>query len=123
LLVVTSPQGAALRQRVLEHSVPPMRGRHHPDPRDQSPPQTDLASDRQNCAVSFRYRDLPFCVLPQLCGCRSATKELFAHRSGACDVLLRTKSGRTSLLLQGENRGAVCRLRYANGPAALMKRD
>ena len=28
-----------------------MRGRHHPDPRDQSPPQTDLASDRQRLAI------------------------------------------------------------------------
>jgi hypothetical protein len=44
-----------------------MRAPHHPDPLEQKRlPQADLASNRQNCAVSLRYGDLLFCALPQL---------------------------------------------------------
>ena len=52
-----------------------MRAPHHPDPLDQKRlPQADLASNRQNCAMSFRYRDLLFCALPQLYESRSVSE-------------------------------------------------
>jgi hypothetical protein len=85
---------------------PAVRGRHRPDPLDQSPPQTDLAFDRQNCALSLVPR---------------ATKDLFARQSGACGVLTGNEK-RTYELRSGGRTGART-LVYAKGPAALMKRD
>ena len=78
-----------------------MRAPHHPDPLEQKRlPQTDLASDRQNCAVSFWYRNLLFCALPQLYECRSVTKELFTRRSEARAGLIANEKRSSELLLK-----------------------
>jgi hypothetical protein len=78
-----------------------MRAPHHPDPLEQKRlPQADLASNRQNCAVSFRYRDLLFCALPQLYECWSVTKELFTRRGEACAGLIANEKRSSELLLK-----------------------
>jgi hypothetical protein len=78
-----------------------MRAPHHLHPLEQKRlPQADLASNRQNCAVSFRYRDLLFCALPQLDECRSVTKELFTRRSEARASLIANEKRSSELLLK-----------------------
>lgn len=88
-----------------------MRAPHHPDPLDQKRlPQADLASNRQNCAVSFGYRDLLFCALPQLHECRSVTKELFARRGEARTGFIANEKRAPELLLKEAHTRAHCRL-------------
>ena len=52
------------------------------------------------CAVSFRYRDLLFCALPQLHKCRSVTKELFTGRGEARAGLIANEKRSSELLLK-----------------------
>ena len=78
-----------------------MRAPHHPDPLEQKRlPQADLASNSQNCAVSFRHRDLLFCALPQLYECRSVTKELFTRWSEARAGFIANEKRSSELLLK-----------------------
>ena len=88
-----------------------MRAPHHPDPLEQKRlPQADLASNRQNCAVSFGYRNLLFCALPQLYKCRSVTKELFTRRSEARAGLIANEKRSSELLLKKAHACAYRRL-------------
>lgn len=78
-----------------------MRAPHQPDPFEQKRlPQADLTSNSQNCAVSFRYRDLLFCTLPQLYECRSVAKELFARGGEGCTGLITNEKRSPELLLK-----------------------
>jgi hypothetical protein len=89
-----------------------VRAPHHSDPLDQKRlPQAHLASNRQNCAVSFGYHDLLFCALPELYECRSITKELFARRCEARAGLVANEKRSPELLLKEPHPCANRRLR------------
>lgn len=78
-----------------------MQAPHHPDPFEQKRlPQADLTSNSQNCAVSFRYRDLLLRALPQLYERRSVTKELFTRRGEACAGFIANEKRSSELLLE-----------------------
>ena len=89
-----------------------MRAPHHPDPLDQKRlPQADLASNRQNCAVSFGYRDLLFCALPQLYESRGEAKELLTRLGEARAALIPNEKRPSKLLLKEAHACADRRLR------------